>query len=348
MSGIDLLITGLCSFVPKYPLVDGPQHQDNEMMVLLAESYKPLPGHSDHGQGHELHVPVLTCPAKYVVCEAEFRSPDLIFQPTPYRGNGDSTDPMAVFYLDDQHITVQPDVPNKFEVDFEEVEDCPGSKTSFRWVVPLAEVNPGSEKVKQGCLKPECDPSAISRLQLCAGKITTAKLATNRKRKVLLWRFVEINAHQEPMGSRAIAAVVGVSFDLNKRIVFTTELLKDHRPHRNRRVKAIFAKVKPKVLRICLEPVGDDNPRVWIKNTPWLDILQLQELRDPKRDDHFAHIYKLSEYPDKVKKKVPYTTGETCRASDDPRHGAGTDCPHARMQAIYLKPGYKSRETNKE
>jgi hypothetical protein len=353
MSGIDLLITGLCSFVPKYPLVDGEQCQDNEITVLLAESYKPVPGHSSHTHG-EPHVPVLVCPEKYVVYGEGLRAPDAMFQPTPYPLNQDYTDLMAIFYLDDQQITIEPHTLNELNVHFGEVKDCPQSDlTSFQWVAPLAEVNPGSERVRASCLSPECDPSVISRLQLRQGTVTTAKLATNIKRKVLLWYFDETDKYHRKhrrKGGRAIAATVGVHFDLDEAcITFKTSLLREYgggyRTSANRRVEAIFGCDPEMSLPIVLEPVGIEVPKVWIKNVPWPDILQIRRLRDPRCDAHFAHIYKFCEYPVQVRKKVPCTTGETCRGSDDPRHGAGTDCPHARTEAIYPSPEYKEKGT---
>jgi hypothetical protein len=339
MSVMDLLITGLCAFVPKYPLEDWGQHLDNEMTVLLAESAKPVPGHSGHAhEQHELHVPVLVCPEKYVVYGEEFRSPDATFQSTPYPGNQDSEELMAVFYLDDQDITIKPDQNTELTVNLGEVKDCPTSNlTSFYWVTPLAEVNPGSETVRNSCFDQVADPSVISRLQLDQGEITTAKLATNLAREILLWHFDETDAQKGHAESKlkegqAIAAVVGVRFNLDDEygIEFVTRLLHDESS--NRRVNAIFAQAPGKSLRIRLEPSDDNKRRVWIKNMPLLDILQVRKLREPKYDDHFAHMYKLSK-DSAVKKKVPITSGETCTDSGfDNRHGAGTDCPSPRMK----------------
>ncbi|HEX9945542.1 MAG TPA: hypothetical protein VGG03_26305 [Thermoanaerobaculia bacterium] len=354
MSGIQLLITGLCSFVPKYPLEKWKKHKKNEMTVLLVESAKPLPGHAGHThEGHELHVPVLVCPEKYVVRDSGFRSPDATFQSTPYPENQEAEQLMAVFYLDDQEITIQPDQNTELDVDLASVTKCPSSDSnlsSFHWVSSLAKVNPGSEEARDSCFEPVCDSCVISRLWLYQGKITTAKLATDPKatdpkRKILLWYFDDIDRagrreHANPgeEDEQAIAAVVGVHFDLDtgKGIEFTTSLLPDYQGHRkysNRRVNAIFERVQGASLRIRLQPIDDVNPKVWIKNMPWLDILQLRPLVKKNCDFHFAHLYKLSKDPD-VAKKVPCTGGGVCLSpASDPRHGAGIDCPivrHAR------------------
>src|SRR4051794_40916543 len=99
MSGFDLLITGLCSFVPSPPMPENPDesYKLDEMTVLLAESQTPFGPMGHMHEQHELHVPVLVCPEMDVFRGEGFRLPDLTFQPTPYDGN-DSTDLMAVFY----------------------------------------------------------------------------------------------------------------------------------------------------------------------------------------------------------------------------------------------------------
>jgi len=311
------------------------------MIVLLVESYNPVPGHLGHHHGqHELHVPVLVCPEKYVVRGGRLRLPDMTFQPTPYPGNQDSEDVMAVFYLDDQDITIKPDANTELEVELTPVKNCTGSQSSFNWVTPIEEVNPGAETVRDSCFASPGDSSVISRVYLRQGKITTAKLATNLERKILLWKFEEADradsygpSESKPKEGRAIAAVVGAHFDLDEEqgIEFTTHLLHNHSS--NRRVETVFAHAPGKQLRIRIEPT-DNYRKIWIKNVPWPDILQVRNLRNPKRDDHFAHIYKLSKNSASVAKKVPYTKGETCLGDSgfDNRHGAGTDCPHALMK----------------
>jgi hypothetical protein len=124
---------------------------------------------------------------------------------------------------------------------------------------------------------------------------------------------------------------VGVQLEIDDEsgMKFTTSLLR--KSSSNRRVEALFSLASGGPLQIHIKPTSDYR-KVWIKNIPWLDILQLNAPKEPTRDIHFAHIYKLSKDSASVAKKIPCTNGDTCLgAAPDDRHGSGTDCPIGMM-----------------
>jgi hypothetical protein len=332
---VKLLITGICTFVPEYPL---EVNEGNKITVLMAESVSPVEGHSGHSHGvNELHIPVLVCPEEYVVKGHQLRLPDATFWSTSYPSNISPSRLMAVFYLDDQHVTVIPDKVNALDIAYNPVDSCPGDGDSFCWVAPLAKVNPGSQKVRSSCFDKFCDKKVISRLILDQGVITTAKFATDLAGTVRKWAFLEDGNGKRPKVSneegRAIAAIVGAELDVDAWIEFKTDLFEEygggHRTSSNRRIDAIFKGVKEKSLRIRLKPT-DNKPEIWIKNMPWLDILQIRPLQEKDCDPHFAHVYKLSDVSGgAVSAKLPCAVGECPEFGPDRRHAGGTDCPPA-------------------
>ena len=334
MSQFTLLITGLCSFVPKFPV----QQADNEMTVLMVESSTEIQLGSSH-QNHELHAPALICPLSKVLPDSGFRVPDLTFFSRPYvypSGQGipenQQDEEMAVFFLDDQEITVADAPPDSLDIIIrDEGQYCPTTDTpeSFSWVVPIGEVNPGAELVRDRCFSSlDCDPSVISRLCLTEGSIGTGKMATTIRGKINTWQFEEAGEHQHDSAdedSRALAAVVKYACTSSSPVVLETRLLRTrHQPRRskNRRVEAIFSQNGGGSLRIRLQP----DTEAWVKVMPLLDILQIRQLEERHSDPHFAHLYKVSDRIGELSLKVPYVVGE-CHALVDLRHLGGIDCP---------------------
>lgn len=309
-----ILITGLCAFVPKKEIKD--YYKNNQMRLLLVDSSRPA--HSQHN--HELHTPVLICEEAAVT--GGDRLPDLTFK---YAGSI-----MAVYYLDDQDVSIYPATPEKLSVDVHPIADCIEKdddnikKSSFLFVPYLEEISPGSGCAYSYCLaKEDVHPDVSSRMVLDQGTIRTGQLTVRRDKRVVNWLYkMMAEKRDDVVQHRQVAAdIVEVEVDLTD-LIFETKPFR--RDRKNPRVREIFADDKPKMIR--LKP--GDKP-IFIKNMPWPDLLgsRFEDGYDRDVDSDFSHFYKIVQGHGDV--RVPHFR-KLCQGSDV-RHAGNPNCQPCRL-----------------
>ena len=318
--------TGLCLFVPRYDIERQPNK--NEMKVLLVDAMRLQ--HAYHvAEYHEPHLPVLVCYSKDVVERS--REPDAYYQETLYDGKVGAS--KAVFYLDDQDLSLANPKPKSLDVTYrKDTGVCcsnDGSKDdqrdddSFAWVAPLAKISPGSEDVRPSCFSKRCvDPSVISRVTITEGRIHTLRMAMDDKPEVLSWTFEEPGKPRRVHHVQSLADIVEVQ-QSRRQLALKTTLLR--RP-RNRRVAAVFDKHDE--LLIKLEPKHKkDEVEVWVENMPWPDITDTRPILGQPRfpDYHFVHFYDLSHSYQEANVPHPFAG---C-GYPDRRHQGRPTCPPA-------------------
>jgi hypothetical protein len=317
-----LRMTGLCEFVPKRDIEDPAFEKTNQMRVLFADSHRApiLPAGTLFI--HELHMPVLVCQQGYV--DRTGRIEDRTFN--------DAVTTWAVFYLDDQDISIANAQPDSLIVPQYPGggSGCPTIKNyrSFAWVPPLSRMSPGSEVVRPACLVDPTlgtvDSSVLARLALTQGTIETLAIAKDYSDATVEWDF------KVPGGKALYRQVMADSVQfwttfLSPAIEITTTLF---RSPTNPSVAQVFTGGVGSRLPIRLLPVGN-QVIAWIKSMPWPDIAGTRPhpaslQRDPDFD--FSYFYDLSLKPGP--RTVPYQIS-TCAGSVGP-HLGNPNCPPGR------------------
>jgi len=322
MADLILLITGLCAFVPKKDIKKYYEN-NNRMRVLLVDSEEPadLP-HSHDPHIHELHIPVLICPHASVVSAEGYREADAAYL------DRDQDPPrlMAVFYLDDQDLSIESIAgPNDYKLSIYGKEvggECPNDddESSFFWAAPLDKISSGFGNVRSACFTPsDVDASVISRVVLNEGEIRTGKRATLQDHRIIRWIYKVLHGTGGNRFRQVAADIVELRLTLpGTDVIFKTRLFRSE--SRNPRVREVFGKADGNPLSIRLK----DPDKVWIKNMPWLDILgtRPKDAGDYKEDLHFAHFYKILEKYEDV--NIPHIY-QVCEKKD-PRHGGNPNC----------------------
>jgi hypothetical protein len=323
-NSLEILMTGLCVFVPKKKIEKFPQR--NQMRVLLVESSSGVDVSSmDMNFTHEPHVPVLVAPNINVDCSDGCRQPNLTYRHKEVE--------WAVFYLDGQDLAVKGAHADRLDI---VVDSGAGvgypSKTNrraFEWVPSFAKISHGSEFVDKACLrKNNVDPSIVARLELWEGSVFSEQIASDENGSAFLWKYKVPNvAKRGPSHRQAATHIVGFETDF----VDSVELLTKQFGHAmNLRVEALFGKSNQ--LSIRLIPKGPEKIVIWVKNMPWADILATREpegYRD-KPDVHFGHLYKVSSNYEDV--NVPHLAG-TDPKKLQPRHQGNPNCQPVRAAA---------------
>jgi hypothetical protein len=339
-----LRFTGLCEFVPRYDIEDAGHYKKNRVKILLVDTNElpDVPHEHDSPHAYDLHFPVFVCPLENVYCNGIYRRPDATYY---YNQDGNEKE-MAVFYLDDQDVWIAN--PQRTEDSLEIVyrertgtgcirkgtsqdQEYTADYESFSWVAPLAEISPGSESVDPNCLCREgVDSSALARVELREGRLTTYLLAMDGDNKVVNWRFKLPDLPDGKLGvehRQALADIVELEANLGTEIVMNTRLI---RISKNMRVRSIFAS-EDKVLPIRVVSVKNESVTAWIKNMPWAEIFEIRLLRSGPRmpEVHFAHFYKMSLNYDDA--NVPHPAGQCGFRPTD--HQGNPNCPPARAAA---------------
>lgn len=307
MNKLFLTFTGLCEFVPRYPLEEHPGK--NEMRVLLANSrHLPIP----HPAPHEDHLARLVCPYDSVDRSGGNRTHDDEFWDDGRR--------WAVFFLDDQDLFLGSN-RKQLKIQLSKDAECPNlddldNRCSFRWVGPLKLISPDSEVVKNGCfLRDFPDESVISRVALTEGSIASHTIAADDG-KIIRWRFKEPPDGREERSRRALADSVLYEMSFSSEVAkLTTRLFRDAT---NRRVRDIYPNGPGSRLVISLL-LESNEVHASVKNMPEPDIEGTREPRPRSPiDHHFAHVYELSKTVNKF--NVPHQAG---RCSGEPLKPCG-------------------------
>ncbi len=329
MATLSIRFTGLCVFVPKYDLDDCQFYGKNSMKMLFVDTAESVEQHHAMAgyQAHELHLPLLICPYEKVITGTGLRSPDACFVATDQIEAEQQK--MAVFYLDDQELTIDED-GEYLEVIHKSgyYEACPTEDKLklFNWVAPLAQVCPGSELIRPSCLreiKYGVDSAVLGRMLLNRGKIRTEQMAVDLDHRIIKWRFKPLTGSYDECGTwyeQAIADTVELEMNRGHYTTLIATLLREPR---NPRIKESFEQ-KSK-LPIKLDTTA--NLVVWVKNMPWPDATGSRRgsPRSRQPDYHFAHFYSLSRFYQGLHVPFPH---RLCDQIDN-RHNGNPNCPPA-------------------
>lgn len=343
MGHLFISFTGALVFVSRYEVESRPAR--NEMRVLLAES-RPIPSRShDSHDMHETHFPRLICPADSVVVDSERPAYKL------FKNRGMA---WAMFDLDDQDVFV-PGEREALAVTSPAVSDCPTPDTvcSYSWVVPLSEVDPGSEFVKPECFETlHPDSSVVARVALTQGLIHTHEVAGDVVNGVIRWVFRPVDEETkiergEQAQGRAIADSVMYETDFEgDTIELRTRLF---RSPTQSTIGEIYPDGVGSERRIRLRPI-DGTIHAFVKNMTPPDLLG-ERREEPVRgpDVHFAHVYGLSQQA--RRRNVPHPVGrcdsspKSCPTNFPPRHNTfafyhkgNPNCPPPKA-AAFSDPG---------
>jgi len=276
-----LSFTGLCTFVPRY---DIDKHVGaNHATVLLVDAHNP------HATAHHMaHEPVLTCPLGTVGSGG--RSPDHTWS-SPTGG-------MALFYLQDQHLTFQSEANGiTFKSGLKGNADTCPSYSNFPdvlWIAPLDQINPSSGTIKPSCLGTGTDPSFGARVALSQGTLFCSKIAKHGNDFVVIWQFGISPNTPDVALEQALADAATLATQVDGQVRLDTTLI---RPATNSTVARVFTGGVGSSLSIIIEQITPHAPIVaTILNSPLPDIVgnppPIPIPRDP--DYHFGHYYQLS------------------------------------------------------
>lgn len=333
--------TGLCWFAPKYRIDDPAHRATNRMRVLMVESKTSPHELHDHDRQqnstHEEHIPVLVCPRECVVRDDPYAR-----QPCKYFPEDDPR--WAIFPLDDQVLSLEGDEMDLLTVVHAKESECPKITNyfSFHWVAPLAKIEPGSEVLKEGCLKDyRVDDSVVARVEFGRGIIGAWSFAKEYG-EIYKWGFKPFPEPSRHLQALADSVLWYLPYPM-KRVRFVTQFLRpraqslcggddDENDH------------KPIILRFA-----SCRMNLSVKNMPLKDITDDRSVEGFNEDLHFAHLYKLSEDPGEC--SYPYIAGrcswikwsilkllhKIILLSNFPLHLGRPSCPPAQGQATEVR-----------
>jgi hypothetical protein len=278
---VDFLLsfTGLCTFVPRYDITIHANHAT----VLLVDA------HSAHGTSHHMpHEPVLICALGLV--DPNGRQPDYTWPSTIKQ--------MALFYLQDQDVSSQPDAEQlTFTTGLKQPTDsCPthDNYQDVLWIAPLEEINRGSGKMKTSCLGGGTDPSFGARVALSQGTLHSSQIARHGSKKAVIWQFgVTPNTPDIPL-EQALADLATLETQVSGQANIVTTLI---RPATNPIVAKDFPGGVGTSQTIILKPITTGAPiEARILNSPLPDIVGTPPAPNTPRDPdyHFGQYYQLS------------------------------------------------------